>query len=138
MRSFHPALLLLATLGCADPLVIVDDWGPPAGYAAVEGVVRDTTGAIKSGASVRVTLCTDPIGGFLGQVTSAQDGSYRVSGMLPPVGVMPQLSLDTLHVACSIGAGVENATIPQMDSITVRFYATPEEVVPLTRDLTFR
>ncbi len=97
-----PAVVHLA---CRDGYVIIDNWGPPAGYAAVQGTVRDASGS-----------------------------SYRVDGSLPPVGVLPRSMLDTLRIHCDIFLGAPGAAAA-VDTITPRFAPSRDSVVPSVRDL---
>ena len=53
-----PAVVHLA---CRDGYVITDNWGPPAGYAAVQGTVRDTSGTPAPNTRVSITRCSDTI-----------------------------------------------------------------------------
>jgi hypothetical protein len=122
---------LLIAAAC-DIGVIRDDWGPPAGYAAVEGTVtRQGTGARVTAAEVWIARC-DGLIGHLGSGHTDERGVYRVTGSLPPVGAMPGVSLDTLRVRCEAGVRPDTASL---DSVSLRFFRTPAEVVPHTLDL---
>ena len=126
--------LVLAHLACRDGYVIIDNWGPPAGYAAVQGTIRDVSGTPAPNTWVSITRCNDPIGGFFGKSIADEQGSYRVDGSLPPVGVLPRSALDTLRVHCDIFLGAPGAAIA-VDTITLRFAPSRDSVVPSVRDL---
>src|SRR6266550_6761502 len=126
-----PAVVQLA---CRDGYIIIENWGPPAGYAAVQGAIRDASGTPAPNTAVSITRCSDPIGGFFGKSIADQQGSYRVDGSLPPVGVLPQSMLDTLHVHCDILLGAPGAATA-VDTITLHFAPSRDSVVPSVRDL---
>ena len=126
-----PAVVQLA---CRDGYIIIENWGPPAGYAAVQGTIRDASGTPAPNTWVSITRCSDPIGGFFGQSIADQQGSYRVDGSLPPVGVLPRSTLDTLRVHCDILLGAPGAATA-VDTITLRFAPSRDSVVPSVRDL---
>jgi hypothetical protein len=134
MRALTLRLSLLLVLfpGACRPGIIVDDWGPPAGYSAVEGtLVRRDTGVPVAAAEITITRCDGPIGLF-GSARSTADGGYRITGTLPPIGVLPRLNLDTLHVRCQVFV---NRSSTAVDSVALRFFRTPNEVVAHRLDL---
>ena len=67
---------------------IEPSWGPPAGYTVLSGVVTYRSGVPARGAEVMLTECTQPIGGFLGPVTTDSHGRYRLLGLLLPIGLL--------------------------------------------------
>jgi hypothetical protein len=127
-----PCICLSLVAAACDPGIIRDDWGPPAGYAAVEGTVtRLDTGAPLASAEVWIARCDELIG-YLGSTHTDERGTYHVTGSLPPVGAMGGVSLDTLRVRCE--AGVSRGTA-SLDSVSLQFFRTRGEVVPHTLDL---
>jgi len=110
-------------------------WGPPAGYAAVQGTIRLGSGVPGPNTRVNITRCTDPIGGFFGEDVSDQQGGYRVHGSLPPVGVIPRSTVDSLLVRCDVCVG-EPGAAAVVDTVTVRFAASRDSMVPIVWDLT--
>src|SRR5256885_13144652 len=85
-----PAVLQLA---CRDGYIIIENWGPPAGYAAVQGTIRDASGTPAPNTWVSITRCSDPIGGFFGQRIADPDAPDPVVGSVSPVGVLAPSSL---------------------------------------------
>jgi hypothetical protein len=67
-----------------------DDFGSPAGYGVVQGVVRYSTGGTVPGVEVTVSRCESSIGTLAGAISSAgSTGWYEVQIRLPPVGTPP-------------------------------------------------
>lgn len=65
----------IAVAACRDRgLTIVDDYGPPAGYAILAGNVRQAGGAAAGSAEVMFTRCGSPVGGFLAAATTDSTG----------------------------------------------------------------
>jgi len=114
---------------------IIDDWGPPAGFGAVAGVVRDASGTPKPNTLVNITLCESPIGGFLGEALTNAQGRYRVDGHLPPVGAVGSLNADTVRITCKWFVGPHGAALAS-DTVTVPFWRSPGAVQPVQRDIT--
>jgi hypothetical protein len=125
-------LLSLAAAGCRGH-DIIDHWGPPAGFGAVAGVIRNSSGVPKPNVLVAVSICGDPLGGFLGEGTSDQQGHYRVDGSLPPIG-SGILGADTLRIACELFVGPRGTPLVR-DTITVRFWRSRSTVQPAQRDI---
>jgi hypothetical protein len=138
MASFTRFSLIVAAavvpLACREGYIIIDHWGPPAGYAAVEGTIRFASGAPAPNTRVNITRCTSPIGGFFGEDVSDQEGGYRVNGRLSP-SPLPRSTLDSLLVRCDVLVG-ERGAAAVVDTVTVRFAVSPDSVVPIVRDLT--
>ncbi len=132
----RPLVIALLALGVATGCGrdIIDDWGPPAGYGAVAGVIRDSSGMPKPNILVAVSICGDPLGGFLGEATADQAGHYRVDGHLPPIGVAGSLNADTLRVRCELFVGPRGAPLVR-DTVTVPFSRSRSAVRPTARDV---
>ena len=123
-------------MACRGTDIIIDNWGPPAGYGAVAGVIRDASGAPKPNILVAVSICESPIVGFLGEAPSDGQGRYRVDGRLPPVGVTPaSFNADTLRVKCDLLVGPRGAALVR-DTVTVPFSRSLNSVQPAQRDVT--
>jgi hypothetical protein len=122
----------LAMAGCNSD-TIVDDWGPSAGYARLTGRVTTTAGLPISGAEVSVARCSHPIVGMIGSALTSTDGTYSITGALPPVGLLPPVRADTIRARC--GVFINRSPMP-VDSIDVRFaadsLALPRQVLDLT------
>lgn len=134
LTRITPIALLasLATLGCSAH-TIVDDWGPPAGFARLVGTVTDSAGAPIRDAEVLVSRCSSPVGGLLGSTRTDADGRYRPTGALAPVGAFPG-DPDNVRVHCA--ALVDRS--PVLDSVEVRFAADSLAQAPQVVDLTVR
>lgn len=114
----------LLTVGCEAPgAVIIDDWGPPAGYAVVTGTVRMANGTPVGNAEVSVSRCGSPIGGFLAMDLTDGNGHFRAVGQLPPSGALPAGIADTLRLNCSVFL---DRTGVVRDSVVVSFGRTLE------------
>ena len=120
--SFALSTLLLAT-ACEREPVIIDNYGPPAGYALVTGSVRTAAGAPVTSASVWLSSCRDPIGAHFESAMTDATGSYAMRGQLPPIGVLGRLELDTLRIRCYAWVGVGGRIL---DSLDVRFAREPD------------
>jgi hypothetical protein len=123
----HPHLrllgcLLLGVAACDRGYTIVDNWGPPAGYAVVAGVVTTAAGTPAADVEVVLTRCASPLGGYLGQASTDAAGRYRLEGALPPRGALPTVAVDTLAVRCQ---AFTDRTGVARDSLVVRFRAEP-------------
>ena len=128
-------LLLIGATACRDG-TIFDDWGPPAGYGAVAGVIRDSSGTSAPNILVAVSICESPIAGFLGEAASDGQGRYRIDGRLAPVGLVPSsFNADTLRVKCELFVGPRGAAVVR-DTVTVPFSRSPGGVHPAQRDVT--
>ena len=129
------SLVLSAPLlpsGCRND--VVDDWGPPAGFGAVAGVIRDSSATPKPNILVAVSSCEEPLGGFLGEASSDQEGRYRVDGSLAPIGLLPSLNADTVRLHCVLFVGPRGAPLVT-DTVTVPFSQLRSAVVPTIRDI---
>ena len=131
-RVFVTALLV-ASAACDEGYIIVDDYGPPAGFTAVEGTVRRANG-VPAGFTPLSLVCTNPVAEFPGYTTSDNQGRYRIDGQLGPVGLLPRLDADTLRAQCVLRTGPPPLTL---DSVEVRFWRDRAAVVPLVVDLQF-
>jgi hypothetical protein len=124
------SLGLSATIACArDGGVILDDWGPPAGYAILTGTVRRSTGAPLPTVAVTFARCESPVGGFLAADTTDVAGRFQVVAHLPPRGFIPASVVDTLRLRC--GEALQWSGVTQ-DSVWVRFAPTVA-AAPTTR-----
>jgi hypothetical protein len=135
---FGPALLIAAPVAaivaaCGDGGAIVDDWGPPAGYALLTGAVRHADGAPAGGAEVTYTGCEPPLGGFLAAGTTDAAGRYRVVAALPPRGLFPPVAADTLRPRCDVHVGRGGTPV---DSVRVRFGPTRADAPATALDVT--
>jgi hypothetical protein len=133
-RSSLILFAVVLQLACREGYRIVDDFGPPAGYAAVQGTIRYGSGVPTPNTRVTFTRCANPIGGSFGEDISDHQGGYRVDGSLPP-DVLPRATLDTLRVRCDVFVGPLGAEIV-VDTLSLRFAASRDSVVPSVRDLT--
>lgn len=131
LRSWLIVSPLILPVACQGDYKIIDGWGPPAGYGAVQGSIRDGSGAPAPNTLVSITRCTDPLG-FFGEDVADPQGAYRVDGSLPPVGFIPG-PIDTLRVTCDVLLGPRGAGV-HVDTVTVGFAPSPESVVPVARD----
>jgi hypothetical protein len=123
----------LAILGACGPDIIVDDWGAPAGFGALQGIIRQASNLPASGTRVGVAMCNPPLGS--GEGISDGQGRYRVEVSLPPAGLFPPEAVDTLRLYCTVFVGPRgNPTLT--DTITLAFAFTREAVVPRVRDFT--
>ncbi len=120
------AMALLAS--CGDRGVIIDDWGPPAGYTVLVGTVRQPSGAPAVGVEVIFGKCESPIGGFLTTAMSDAAGRFRATGALPPVGLFSADQVAELRVRCEVDLNRRGAP---RDSVIVGF-ATTLEAAPVT------
>ena len=78
-----------------------------------------------------MTQCSSPIGGLLGIARTATDGSYHLTGALPPIGLFPAQA-DTVHVQCSVFV---NRNAARLDSLDVRFAADSITMPPQVLNL---
>jgi hypothetical protein len=120
MNRFHGRLARTALLvslamvaACHSGDITTDNWGPPAGYSRLTGRVTTTAGLPIPSAAVSVGLCRN-VGGF---TSTSNDGSYRLTLSLPPVGAFVGRA-DTVRARC--GVLVDGSL---MDSLEVRFAA---------------
>jgi hypothetical protein len=118
----------LILLGCRAG-DIIDDWGPPVGFTTIVGTLRRADNRPASSFNLSFTLCTPPVNGFLVFVTTDAQGRYRAEGTLSPG--MP-VNADTVRVQCEVRAGPPPVVL---DTIDVRFWRDPSDVVPMVVDL---
>lgn len=130
-RLFAAASMMLATTlaACADERIIVDDWGPPVGYARLNGTVQQADGAPAANVGVTFTRCGPPIGGFLTAATTTAAGTFEATAHLPPIVAVSRFVVDTLQLRCAVL--LDRASIAR-DSVTVRFGAAAA-TAPTTR-----
>ena len=121
-RRLLGCLLLGGVAACDRGYTIVDNWGPPAGYAVVAGVVTTAAGTPAADVEVVLTRCASPLGGYLGRASTDAAGRYRLEGALPPRGAFPAVAVDTLAVRCQV---FTDRTGVARDSLVVRFRAEP-------------
>ena len=137
IRGAASALLLVlaaaavGAIACRDN-VIVDSWGPPAGYALVTGSVRTAAGRTVANAEVMLSRCASPIGGYLGSGVTDAQGFFQVRANLPPIGLLP-VRADTLQIRCYVF--VDRASTPN-DSLDVHFSADLQAPAVQTLNLT--
>jgi hypothetical protein len=129
-RLLSTACVLMAILACNN--VIVDDWGPPAGYGLVEGTVSRSSGGTAIGVTVSVWQCDEPMEGHGGSARTTGSGRYAIELRLPPVGVMSGLDADTLTVSCVV---VANEDSTSKISVDVPFAETVQDVLPVIVNL---
>lgn len=123
-------LLLAGVMGCDNS--IEDDWGPPAGYATVQGVVEDSSGAVLTDVVVFRSLClskeqdlfpsTDSVGLSSPKAITDDEGRYKMDEALPPVGVFPEYEGDTLRLECEMVVGEHLGAVRGKTWGTVTFY----------------
>jgi hypothetical protein len=107
------------------------EFGPPSGFARVEGrVLRADGTAGPVGMRVALTRCGDPIGGFAGEATTTHGGEYSVVGALPPIGMRD--GSDSVAVDCEIVAG---GGFAESDEFAVYFFRPPREPTVLRVDV---
>ena len=124
------SLTLLSVLADCRSIVIIDDWGPSAGYTLVTGLVSTATGTPARGAEVTLSRCSSPVGGFLASALTDNAGRYRLLGALPPIG-FPGL-LDTLEVRCDVFV---NRTLVPSGPVSLRFAADSQNAPHTTLDV---
>jgi hypothetical protein len=116
------AACVLGGSACSDE-PISDDFGPPSGYAVVEGsVTRGDGSPVGEGMEVVLSRCGSPVGGWAGSAPTGPAGSFSVRGELPPIGV-PE-GQDSVLVICELVAGAGFAESGPLD---VYFYRPPRE-----------
>lgn len=128
-----PLLLLAGANACGDSIVI-DDFGPPAGFGAVAGLIQNAAGTPQVGMGVAISRCSAPVGGFFGDSSSDASGRYRVDGALAP-GFRGVLDVDTVRVSCELFVGPRGTPLVT-DTVTIRFATVHSAVVPTIRDVT--
>ena len=135
----RPTVILVRRLSLAVSAIcacrsgdIIDDWGPPAGYAVVSGILRTAAGVPISDANVSITRCDSPIGGYLGSDSTDATGFYEVKGQLPPVGLL-RVSTDTLRIQCFAFVNYDGVA---RDSLQVQFSAEARAPAHQTLNLT--
>ncbi len=122
--------ILLAALAsaCGDAMS-GDGWGPPAGFALLDGTVQLADGGPAVGVEVSFSRCGEPIGGYLTSTTSSSAGTFQVEAHLPPVGLRPRLVAESVQLRCQVFL---DRTGIARDSVTVRF-ASSAANAPITR-----
>ena len=125
--------LAVGAIACRNS-VIVDNWGPPAGYAVVTGRVHTPAGQPIASAEVMLSRCASPIGGYLGSGVTDAQGFYQVRANLPPIGLL-DVRADTLQVRCY---AFVDRTSTANDSIDVHFSADSRAPAVQTLDITLR
>lgn len=103
---------------------IVDNWGPPAGYAVLAGSVQRLGGAPAAGVEVDIGRCGSPVGGLLAFTTTDAAGQFHTDAQLPPVGLLPAGIADTLRLRCYVSLDRSGVTL---DSVIVRFGVTRQD-----------
>jgi hypothetical protein len=147
MRYFFSAaaFLLLVSVAACDGN-IEDDWGPPAGYATIQGVVTDSSGAPLTDAVVFRSFClskeqdlfpsTDSIALSSSRTFTDDEGQYEMSELLPPVGAFPEYKGETLRLECDMVVGEHLDAARGKASGTVTFYSEEEQKRASTIDIT--
>ena len=130
LRLFAAGWLAIVC-GCGTD--IVDNWGPPAGFGALQGTIRQASTLPAAGTRVGVARCSPPLG--FGEDISDGQGRYRVDVSLPPIGLFPPEAVDSLRLYCTVFVGPRGDPI-LTDTITLAFAFTREAVVPRVRDFT--
>jgi hypothetical protein len=122
--SFVSGLALAGcALGACSDEPVQGDFGPPSGYAGVEGSVTQRDGSpVGEGMEVVLTRCELPVGGLAGSAPTGPAGRFLVRGELPPIG-MPE-GQDSVLVTCELIAGGGFAESGPLD---VYFYRPPRE-----------
>lgn len=106
---------------------IAGGFGPPSGYALVQGsVTHDDGRPVNEGMEVVLTRCELPVGGLAGSAQTGLDGGFSLRGELPPIG-MPA-GQDSLLVRCEVIAGGGFAESGPLD---VFFFRPPSEPTAL-------
>lgn len=137
-------LLLVGVLGCDNS--IEDDWGPPAGYATIQGVVTDSSGAALTDAVVFRSFClskeqdflpsTDTVGLSTPRTLTDDEGRYKMAEVLPPVGAFPEYEGQTLRLECKMVVGEHIDAARGKARGTVTFYREEEQKQASTIDIT--
>jgi hypothetical protein len=132
-RLARVGILLAVCLAAAcDSGVIVDDFGPPSGYARIDGRLLRMNGTPEpEGMEVVLTRCGFPIGGLAGSSETGSGGSFSVIGALSPVDPFPAGS-DSLGVECELIAG---AGFAESGIIEVYFFRRSRDPTVLRLDL---
>lgn len=125
-------LVTACLITACDGDVIIDDFGPPSGYARVEGRLLRADGTPgPEGMEVALTRCGLPIGGLAGSSETVAGGDFSVVGELPPVDLFPA-EADSLLVECELIAGRGFAESGVLD---VYFFRRSREPTALHVDL---
>ena len=137
-------LLLVGATACDN--VIEDDWGPPAGYATIQGSVEDSSGEALADVTVFRSFClleeqdlrpsTDSIGLSYTKAITDDEGRYKMTEALPPVGVFPDYEGDTLRLECGMVVGEHLGAVRGKTRGTVTFYRKEEQKQASTIDIT--
>lgn len=117
--------------GACSNTVIIDNWGPPAGYALVTGSVRTAAGRTVANAEVMLSRCALPLDGYLWSGVTDAQGFYQVRANLPPIGLFP-VRADTVQIRCYVF--VDRASTAN-DSIDVHFSADSRAPAVQTLDI---
>ena len=84
----------------------IDDFGPPAGFAQVDGRVFTVDSvSVGEGMSVALTQCDLPVGGLAGRDETDAGGRFSIRGELPPIGAEFPLGVDSMRLGCEVIAG---------------------------------
>lgn len=125
-------LVLASLVGCEGPSDI-DDYGGPSGYTRISGSVLRAGGeAVGPGTQVALTRCESPVGGLAGKTTTDSNGSYSLTGSLPPL-VMPE-GRNSIELECEVIAGLNVLASGPLE-VTFHRTTSPDTLTPLVVDL---
>jgi len=130
--------LLLAALvlfaGCdKDSQIITDNYGPPAGYATIAGEVEDAKGNAISDIPVFLHYClrnkatNDTLRFSIKKMRTNDEGFYKISESLPPVGAFEPYEGELLTLKCEmiVGSSKDNAKGQKQGAVT--FYKQKDQ-----------
>lgn len=128
-------------IGACESSIILDDFGPPAGFTEVTGTVRTSTGTPVAQIEVSFSRCRQPSPfGVAPMAITNAEGAYQARGHLAPVGTFrSDFNADTLVVTCEVFVGRPPTTrdlAMALDTVQLRFFGLEARVVPLRLDLT--
>ncbi|MEK9501398.1 carboxypeptidase-like regulatory domain-containing protein [Gaopeijia maritima] len=131
-RLVSATLVAASIAGCEGPSDI-DDYGGPSGYTRISGTVLGAGGeAVDPGTQVALTRCESPVGGLAGKTTTDSNGSYSLTGSLPPVG-MPE-GRNSIELECEVIVGLNVLASGPLD-VTFHRTTSPDTLTPLVVDL---
>ena len=125
--------MFAAQVGC-DRDTTGDDWGPRAGWARAEGVVRNADGTPRPNATVSIGQC-EAAGGFAGESKTDSRGRYTAWASLPPVGFYHLPETGELVSKCVVRA--RWVELRASAEVELTFVAQKSQAVAIVVDLTF-
>lgn len=121
--------LTTGATACHDGQSLVENWGPPTGYAVITGTIRHTSGAPVVGQPIQFAGCHPDVATITPASTDLT-GAYGARAWLPPSLTSRP---DTVFVTCSV---VLQLGAPPIDSLRLAFSADSLHPVRHSLDLT--